>query len=139
MRKFILTFFLIFSLDAHAVEEIWIEGVNPEIVTDNKYEDANKKAYKKRYDQCQTIKQKLYDDCILKNLKTSDATSANIIRDICKRKSEDIPLSTAIFYKNFYAYGFVFCDIKAPSTERYRYTPLSQEESDALKRRLYGD
>ena len=24
-------------------------------------------------------------------------------------------------------------------TERYRYTPLSQEESDALKRRLYGN
>ena len=73
---------------------------------------AAKNSPKKRYNQCQKIKQKLYDNCLLENLKTSDATSANEIRGICKRKSENIPFTTAIFYKDFYVYGFDFCDIK---------------------------
>ena len=107
-----------------------------------KRQEAEKELLKKRYDQCQTIKQKLYDDCILKNLKTSDTTSANLIRNICKRKSEDIPLSTAIFYKDFYVYGFDFCDIKEDPDKYYeRLERMFESDEDRLKRkkRMYPD
>ena len=104
--------------------------------------EATRNSLRKRYNQCQKIKQKLYDNCLLENLKTSDPSSAIEIRNICKRKSENIPFTTAIFYKDFYVYGFDFCDIKEDPDKYYeRLERMFESDEDRLRRkkRLYPD
>ena len=91
-----------------------------------------------RIHQCDEIKQELLDKCILKNLNTSDTFANREIKNACIRKSENIPFSEMIFYKNFYKHGFNLCKFNQEDLNnlKTKISSLKFESSDFYQRKL---
>ena len=87
--------------------------------------------------QCDEIKQELLDKCILKNLNTSDTFANREIKNACIRKSENIPLSKMIFYKNFFKHGFNLCKFNQEDIDNLqtKISNLKFESSDFYKKK----